>query len=100
MIKKKLFEQQNLQEICSVLGKIPMPPKWMQKRIKNSKMLAQPMQIGKDEANFNGQLHFDWVKHAYKKPTRVKKEPNPEPKSPSTTPAMIFDVELGCMVPM
>ena len=59
-----------------------------------------PLSDGKDEANFNGQLHFDWAKHAYKKPTRVKKEPNPEPKSPSATPAMIFDVGLGYMVPM
>ena len=60
-----------------------------------------PLSDGRDEVNFNGSMTFDWKKHAYSKPTRVKKEPNPkaEPKS-SGTPSMIFDVELGCMVPM
>ena len=55
-----------------------------------------PLSDGRDEVNFNGQMNSDWKKHAYKKATRVKKEPNPtatEPKS-SGTPSMIFDVEF------
>ena len=59
-----------------------------------------PLSDGNDEANFNGQLNFDWDKHAYKKPQRVKKEPNPKPASSPATPSMVFDVDLGCMVPM
>jgi hypothetical protein len=58
-----------------------------------------PLSDGNDEVNFNGQMKFDWAKHAYKKPIRVKREPNPTEEPKSSAPSMIFDVELGCMVP-
>ena len=61
-----------------------------------------PLSNGKDEINFNGQFNFDWEKHACKAPARVKKEPNPKEYTSVSTapPSMIFDVEMGCMVPM
>ena len=41
---------------------------------------------GRDESNFNGHMKFDWSQHAYEKPTRVKKEPNPKQPESTGTP--------------
>ena len=69
-----------------------------------------PLSNGKDEENFNGELKFNWVKHEYKapkrvsRPTHVKKEIKLPKDSSSAAPKsqqpMIFDVELGELVPM
>ena len=67
-----------------------------------------PLSDGNDDEHFGkGKMKFDWAKHAYTPPKRVKSEPG-EYKSPSgsaDTPEsrhdtpMIFDVELGKLVP-
>ena len=68
-----------------------------------------PLSNGRDEDNFgkNG-LDFDWKKHSYKVSKRVKSEPG-EYKNPDVTTTsslvddqqlMIFDVELGKLVPI
>ena len=67
-----------------------------------------PLSDGNDDEHFGkGNMKFDWTKHAYTPPKRVKSEPG-EYKSPSATAdtpesrhdtPMIFDVELGKLVP-
>ena len=46
MIKKKLFKQQDLQQNCIGVVKIPIKSNQMQNRSNRSKKLAQPIQIG------------------------------------------------------
>ena len=66
-----------------------------------------PLSDGRDEDNFEKKYTFDWVKHAYAHPLRVKPEPAVSKSSAVGTPAasaaggppMIFDVEKGCLVP-
>ena len=69
-----------------------------------------PLSDGKDEINFKGQLKFDWSKYVVQSKRRVKSEPGEykpsktEEGSCSTTtgdaPLMVFDVELGKLVPL
>ena len=68
-----------------------------------------PLSNGRDDENFGkGKLDFDWKKHAYSPPKRVKSEPG-EYQAPEGTETsepldddvpMIFDVELGKLVPL
>ena len=67
-----------------------------------------PLSDGRDGDNFGGTYTFDWAKHHYEPPKRkskaetyVKKEPRP-PTSTEQRPAqrMVFDVELGKLVPL
>ena len=62
---------------------------------------------GQDDDNFGeGKLDFDWDKHAYSRPKKVKSEPGEykglkmaETSATDERP-MIFDVELGKLVPL
>ena len=68
-----------------------------------------PLSDGRDDVNFGkGTVDFDWAKHAYAPPKRVKSEPG-EYQSANVTQTsstskdekpMIFDVELGILVPL
>ena len=68
-----------------------------------------PLINGRDDENFGkGMVNCDWEKHAYAPTKRVKSEPG-EYQSPEGTetsePAkddvpMVFDVELGQLVPL
>lgn len=62
-----------------------------------------PLSDGQDEIHFKGKLTFPWSKYEdKKKKTRVKQEETAVSSSTSSTgvvPSMIFDIELGCMVP-
>ena len=65
-----------------------------------------PLSNGKDDENFGGTLKFDWDKHAYVAKKRVKSEPGEykHEEVKQTTAAddkpMVFDVELGKLVPV
>ena len=71
-----------------------------------------PLSDGRDEVNFSGKYKFDWAKHAWSpKKRRSTSYVKPEPKRVKSTPRgdggsdggkapMIFDVELGCFVPL
>ena len=68
-----------------------------------------PLSNGRDEENFGeGMLNFDWEKHAYVPAKRVKSEPGQyKPANVTQTSStsdgkkpMIFDVELGKLVPL
>ena len=67
-----------------------------------------PLSDGRDELNFGGTHKFDWKKHFYEPPRRkgkadsyVKKEPSDAaPPAEKTGPRMVFDVELGKLVPL
>jgi len=67
-----------------------------------------PLSNGKDEDNFGeGMVDFDWKKHSYSVPKRVKAEPGeykvPDPETidmSTDDKPMIFDVELGKLVPL
>ena len=67
-----------------------------------------PVSNGKDEENFGkGMVDFDWATHAYSIPKRVKSEPGqyaPAKAETSTTGTdekpMVYDVELGKLVPL
>jgi hypothetical protein len=70
-----------------------------------------PLSNGRDDENFGkGMVGFDWKKHAYSPPKRVKSEPgeyqSQSAKVTQTSSAskddtpMIFDVELGKLVPL
>ena len=70
-----------------------------------------PLSDGRDDENFGkNKLDFDWKKHAYEIPKRVKSEPG-EYENPGVTSLphvsdvkdqrpMIYDVELGKLVPL
>ena len=62
---------------------------------------------GQDDDNFGeGMLDFDWDKHAYSRPKKVKSEPGEykglkmSETSATDERPMIFDVELGKLVPL
>ena len=65
-----------------------------------------PLSDGNDEKNFEGKFSFDWKKHAWvRSKTSVKPEPTSSKPATSVTPianlpTMIFDVELGRLVPL
>ena len=65
-----------------------------------------PLSNGNDEQNFGGTLQFDWKKHAYAPPKRVKSEPGEykhqkvNETSTGGDKPMVFDVELGKLVPL
>ena len=68
-----------------------------------------PLSNGRDEDNFGkGVLDFDWGKHAYSLPKRVRSQPGASQSSKvaqTSSPSkgeqrMIFDVELGKLVPL
>jgi len=69
-----------------------------------------PLSNGRDDENFGkGMMKFDWEKHAYVPPKTVKSEPGEyqsQTNTPTCSPApkgdkpMIFDVELGKLVPL
>ena len=65
-----------------------------------------PLSDGNDEANFMGKMNFDWSKRVQDDtPKKVKSEPVVVKTTQSDASAsakrqpMIFDVELGCLVP-
>lgn len=63
-----------------------------------------PLSNGDDEKNFNGKFKFDWEKHEWKKVKKIRRDVHQkcnvshDPTEPTTR--MIFDVELGCLVPL
>lgn len=68
-----------------------------------------PLSNGKDEENFDGKFKFDWSKHAWapvKRKSKAESYVKPEPTATTssnpvpTGVTMIFDVELGKLVPL
>lgn len=67
-----------------------------------------PLSNGRDLENFEGKFKFDWAKHAWspaKRKSKASSYVKPEPKMTSSQPVtggvtMIFDVELGELVPL
>lgn len=66
-----------------------------------------PLSDGRDELNFGGTYKFDWKKYHYSPPKRkikadsyVKKEPSDAAPPAETGSLMVFDVELGKLVPL
>ena len=67
-----------------------------------------PLSDGNDEKNFGAGFQFDWKKHAWspvqfksRSQPVVKSEPIPMSQTEETTDVpMIFDVELGKLVPI
>ena len=64
-----------------------------------------PLSNGEDEKNFNGKFVFDWSQHFWQRKKFVKQDPVQRSTltksvTSSTKVPMIFDVELGCLVPL
>ena len=67
-----------------------------------------PLSDGRDEVNFQGKYKFDWKKHHYspaKQKGKASSYVKPEPRQESAVQTqsqerMIFDVELGKLVPL
>ena len=66
-----------------------------------------PLSDGRDELHFAGTYKFDWKKYHYAPPKRkgraesyVKPEPRNVPAVEHTGTQMVFDVELGKLVPL
>ena len=66
-----------------------------------------PLSNGFDFKNFGDKFKFDWKKHSWQR-SRTTAKPDPDAsvtskpiKTPAVEqPAMIFDVDLGCLVPL
>ena len=63
-----------------------------------------PLSNGNDELNFQNKFKFPWGKYTSDVPRKVKHEGKVSVKSQKSVPCsdapMIYDVELGCLIPL